>query len=274
MAVVVVVVMVAVVMVAVVVRRAHPAGSVPDGGGTAPDRRPWPSAYPAARPHRRPPAPAPAPPHRTMRRRLRQLERSLRPSLSDSQRHWFEGNLRSGRYRQALESLAGWTVASRGPVPDPVRDDFLAIADSLGIRGTVLGILHREPRSPHHALHTAVDGRPGIDVPRQEFEELVGDAIDSLPEEFLSAMANVSITVEEEAEGGGLFGLYTGVPLTRRYYGTWYASPDQIVIYRRTICEHCRTPAEVRDLVHTTVVHEIAHHFGISDQRLQELGWG
>jgi len=209
-----------------------------------------------------------------MRRRLHRLERSLRPSLSESQHHWFEGNLESGRHRQALESLAGWSVASRGSVPGSARGEFLEIADSLGVRGTVLGILHRESRVPHHALHTAVDGRPGIEVPREEFEELVGDAIDSLPEEFLSAMTNVSITVEEEAEGGGLFGLYTGVPLTRRYYGTWYANPDQIVIYRKTICEHCRTPAEVRDLVHTTVVHEIAHHFGISDQRLQELGWG
>jgi predicted Zn-dependent protease with MMP-like domain len=87
-------------------------------------------------------------------------------------------------------------------------------------------------------------------------------------------MTNVAITVEEEAEGRDLFGLYVGVPLTKRYHGTWYANPDKIFIYRRTICEHCRTKEDVRELVHTTVVHEIAHHFGISDLRLKELGWG
>ena len=265
----VVAVVAVILVVARVVRRTHPAGPVPGRRRHATGQEAL-----AVRLSGGPPGPTAAGADRAVRRRLRHLERSLQPNLSESQRHWFDGNLTSGRYRQALESLAGWTVASHGSVPDPVRDDFLAIADSLGIRGTVLGILHREPRERRHALHTAVDGRPGIDIPRAEFEELVGDAIDSLPEEFLSAMTNVSITVEEEAEGGGLFGLYTGVPLTSRYSGAWYANPDQIFIYRRTICEHCRTPAEVRDLVHTTVVHEIAHHFGISDQRLQELGWG
>lgn len=115
---------------------------------------------------------------------------------------------------------------------------------------------------------------PGFDVPLDEFEELVSAAIDSLPEQFLQAMTNVAITVDEEAEGRDLFGLYVGVPLTKRYNGTWYANPDQIFIYRRTICEHCRTRDEVKDLVHKTVLHEIAHHFGIGDPRLQELGWG
>ena len=105
----------------------------------------------------------------------------------------------------------------------------------------------------------------------------VNEALDQALEEDVykrQAMTNVAITVEEQAQGRDLFGLYVGVPLTRRYYGTWYANPDQIFIYRRTICEHCRTKEDVRNLVHTTVVHEIAHHFGISDPRLHELGWG
>jgi predicted Zn-dependent protease with MMP-like domain len=208
------------------------------------------------------------------RRRLRHLERTLAPNLSESQRHWFESHLDAGRYRLALESLAKWTVDSRLPVNPSARDEFLSIATSLGIKGTMLGILHSRQREPHHALHSNVNGKPGIDVPLKEFEELVGDALDSLPEEFLKAMTNVAITVEEEAEGRDLFGLYVGVPLTKRYYGTWYANPDKIFIYRKTICEHCRTREAVRDLVHTTVVHEIAHHFGISDPRLHELGWG
>ncbi len=141
-------------------------------------------------------------------------------------------------------------------------------------RGDDVDVPRNRDREAQPARHPEVNDRPGVDVPVAEFEVLVGDAIDSLPEEFLKAMTNVAITVEEEAEGRNLFGLYVGVPLTKRYYGTWYAKPDQIFIYRRTICDHCRTKAEVRDLVHTTVVHEIAHHFGISDPRLQELGWG
>jgi predicted Zn-dependent protease with MMP-like domain len=154
------------------------------------------------------------------------------------------------------------------------KDELLSVATSLGIRGTMLGILHSRGHAPRHRLHTDVDGRPGIDVPLEEFEELVGEAIDSLPQEFLEAMTNVAITVEEEAEGRDLFGLYVGVPLTKRYYGSWYANPDQIFIYRRTICEHCRTKEEARNLVRTTVIHEIGHHFGIGDARLKELGWG
>ena len=208
------------------------------------------------------------------RRRLRHLERMLAPNLSESQRHWFESHLDAGRYRLALESLAKWTVDSPLPVNPSARDEILSIATSLGIKGTTLGILHSRHREPHHPLHSDMNGKPGIDVPLEEFEALVGDALDSLPEEFLKAMTNVAITVEEEAEGRDLFGLYVGVPLTKRYYGTWYANPDKIFIYRKTICEHCPTKEAVRDLVRTTVLHEIAHHFGISDPRLHELGWG
>jgi predicted Zn-dependent protease with MMP-like domain len=207
-------------------------------------------------------------------RRLRRLERTLAPNLSESQRHWFESHLDGERYRQALESLAKWTVDLRLPVSPLAQDELLSIANSLGIKGTMLGILHSHDSEPHRALHSEVNGKPGIDVPLEEFEELVGDSLDSLPEEFLKAMTNVAITVEEQAQGRDLFGLYVGVPLTKRYYGAWYANPDQIFIYRKTICEHCRTKEDVRNLVHTTVVHEIAHHFGISDPRLHELGWG
>jgi predicted Zn-dependent protease with MMP-like domain len=218
--------------------------------------------------------PVPTADDRTTRRRLRRLERSVAPSLTESQQHWFASHVDGGRFRQALESLARWTVDLPLPVEPAARDEFLSLADSLGIRGTVLGILHSHDRVPHHSLHAEVTGKPGIDVPLAAFEELVSAAIDSLPEEFRKAMTNVSITVEEEADGHDLFGLYKGVPLTKRYGGTWYANPDQILIYRRTICEHCRTPEEVKDLVHTTVIHEIAHHFGIGDPRLRELGWG
>jgi predicted Zn-dependent protease with MMP-like domain len=258
-----------VVIVFVAVRRLHPAGPVKRRQRHADGQR----ALAETVAHDGDRAPATAD-DKAVRRRLRHLERSLGPGLSDAQRHWFDSHLEGRRYRQAVESLAHWAVTSPRPVPPEARDELLAVAASLGDRGTVLGILHsRDHRGPHHRLHAGEDGRPGLDVPLAEFEELVGEALDSLPDEFLRAMTNVLITVEEEAEGRDLYGLYQGVPLTKRYYGTWYANPDRIFIYRRTICERCRTREEVRNQVRKTVVHEIAHHFGISDPRLQELGW-
>jgi predicted Zn-dependent protease with MMP-like domain len=112
----------------------------------------------------------------------------------------------------------------------------------------------------------------GIDVPLQRFEELVVEALDSLPPELGRRMRNVAVLVEDDSPDG-LLGLYEGVPLTER--GDWYSAvlPDRITIYRRPICAMCADEAEVVDEVRITVVHEIAHHFGIDDDRLHELGW-
>jgi len=110
-----------------------------------------------------------------------------------------------------------------------------------------------------------------IVLSRKRFEELVADAIDSLPPDLGRAMDNVYVIVEDRAPGGNLYGLYQGVPLTSR--GLSGAMPDRITIYQDTICAHCHTEAEVVAQVHKTVIHEIAHHFGISDPRLKELGW-
>jgi len=111
-------------------------------------------------------------------------------------------------------------------------------------------------------------------VSRQHFEELVADALDALPPELGRAMENVAVLVEDRAPGGSLFGLYEGVPLTRRgpisYAG---AMPDRITLYQATICEVCSSEAQVVAQVVKTVIHEVAHHFGISDPRLEELGW-
>lgn len=105
------------------------------------------------------------------------------------------------------------------------------------------------------------------------FEELVAEALDDIPEEFARLMDNVAVVVEDEPPEPGLLGLYHGVPLTER--GDWYAGvlPDRISIYRNEICRVCEKPEEVADEVKVTVVHEIAHHFGIDDDRLHELGW-
>lgn len=112
-----------------------------------------------------------------------------------------------------------------------------------------------------------------IEVSREKFEELVAEALDTIPPELARVMENVVMVVVDDPPEEGLLGLYTGIPLTER--GEWYSGvlPDRIEIYRNTICEICDTQDEVIDEVRITVVHEIAHHFGIDDDRLHELGW-
>jgi len=112
-----------------------------------------------------------------------------------------------------------------------------------------------------------------IDVPRERFEELVADALDGIPEALGKYMDNVAVFVVDRPPEPNLLGLYQGVPLTAR--GTSYSGtmPDRISIYRRTICAICNTEDEVVEQVRRTVIHEVAHHFGISDPRLRELGW-
>ncbi|MBW3611673.1 MAG: metallopeptidase family protein [Actinomycetota bacterium] len=111
-----------------------------------------------------------------------------------------------------------------------------------------------------------------IDVPTERFEALVADALDEIPEELGRLMDNVVVQVRE-ASPSGLLGLYQGVPLTEREAYGGLAMPDRITVYRRSICQRCRTEAEVVEEVRVTVVHEVAHHFGIDDHRLDELGW-
>ena len=113
-----------------------------------------------------------------------------------------------------------------------------------------------------------------VDVTPDRFAELVAEALDSIPEEFGRLMDNVGVFVDNDAPPRGLLGLYQGIPLTARSnYGIGVVMPDRITIYRRAICASCRSEEEVRDQVRVTVVHEVAHHFGIDDDRLTELGW-
>ena len=114
-----------------------------------------------------------------------------------------------------------------------------------------------------------------IDVEPERFAELVGDALDSIPTALARYMDNVGIYVEDDAPPGRLYGLYEGVPLTARSggYGIGGGMPDRITIFRRTICANSRSEEELVQRVRVTVIHEIAHHFGISDDRLDELGW-
>jgi predicted Zn-dependent protease with MMP-like domain len=111
------------------------------------------------------------------------------------------------------------------------------------------------------------------DVEPGRFEDMVVTALDELPEELGRLMRNVAVTVEHDPGPPGLLGLYEGIPLTSRTSDYAGVLPDRITIYRRAICAICRTEQEVAHQVRRTVVHEIAHHFGINDDRLAELGW-
>jgi predicted Zn-dependent protease with MMP-like domain len=111
------------------------------------------------------------------------------------------------------------------------------------------------------------------------FSRLVARALDSLPVQFRERMRNIEIVVEDEPspeqlrDGGELLGLYEGVPLTDRGAMEPYL-PDRISIFRGPIERMTASPRRQADIVRDTVVHEIAHHFGISDERLGELGLG
>jgi predicted Zn-dependent protease with MMP-like domain len=112
-----------------------------------------------------------------------------------------------------------------------------------------------------------------IEVSPARFEEMVEAALDSLPERLGRLMSNVAVMVQHEPGPPGLLGLYEGIPLTSRTMGYAGVLPDRITIYRLAICAVCETEDEVIDQVRRTVVHEVGHHFGISDARLAELGW-
>jgi predicted Zn-dependent protease with MMP-like domain len=130
--------------------------------------------------------------------------------------------------------------------------------------------------SARTARFRAHDDNGGVvDVDDAEFERLVEEALDSIPPELGAVMSNVVVLVADEAPPGeDLLGLYEGIPLTER--DGWYAGvlPDTITIYRLPILRICATREDVVDEVRTTVIHEVAHHFGIDDDALHEMGWG
>ncbi len=116
-----------------------------------------------------------------------------------------------------------------------------------------------------------------------QFEGLVLEALESMPEMFHEALDNVEIVIEQWPAWNtmrmagvrskfALLGFYHGVPLTERTTNYGLVSPDKISIYQKPIEAQCRTPEEVRALVHRVVLHELAHHFGMDDDRLHEIG--
>ncbi|MDR6687337.1 putative Zn-dependent protease with MMP-like domain [Arthrobacter sp. 1088] len=160
------------------------------------------------------------------------------------------------------------------------------------------GDLPSSPLPERKAVHSPIEHAPtegaglaGVDadfpagpfeMSPEEFEEAVSDALQLIPPKAASAMDNVAIFIEDdytprpdEDPDTVLLGLYEGVPLTER--DSWWEAgslPDRITIFRQPILDICSTREEVIDEVAVTVIHEIAHHFGIDDDRLHELGWG
>jgi predicted Zn-dependent protease with MMP-like domain len=131
--------------------------------------------------------------------------------------------------------------------------------------------VHRDRRRVDHPARVRSD-HVVIDIPIERFEELVGETLDSLPALLGRKLDNVVVVVSDEFRPD-LFGLYEGIPLTRRSnYGS-LAMPDRITIFRRTILDHAVDEAAAIEQLQRTVIHEVAHHFGISDGRLRQLGW-
>ena len=115
-----------------------------------------------------------------------------------------------------------------------------------------------------------------VEIDEARFEALVAEALDDLPQPLADRLDNVMVRIRTGRRNGSLLGKYEGIPLTEREdYGGWGSAPmpDQITVYRLPICSACRDEDEIVEQVRITVIHEIAHHFGIDDDRLDELGW-
>jgi predicted Zn-dependent protease with MMP-like domain len=120
---------------------------------------------------------------------------------------------------------------------------------------------------------------------RAEFEVLVAEVLDDLPDEFARRLENVQVVIEEEPEPAllrslgmrprrdTLFGLYQGVPLTLRGATYGGALPDKISIYYRPLVRACRTPEQLKRQVRRTVIHELGHFFGMNDEEIRNLGY-
>jgi len=112
-----------------------------------------------------------------------------------------------------------------------------------------------------------------LKVDREEFERLVVQSLDALPDQMVEGLVNVIFVVEDRPESEDILGLYDGVALTERGDYGYGELPDRIVIYREPLLDHCETLDELVEEIRVTLVHEIAHYFGIDDDRLHELGW-
>ena len=112
-------------------------------------------------------------------------------------------------------------------------------------------------------------------ISTEMFEGLVADALDALPEEMIRPLDNVVFVVEDEPESGQpILGEYVGFSLAERENYGHGEMPDHIVLYRRNLIEHCDSWEALRAEIRITLVHEIAHFYGLDEARIHELGWG
>ena len=116
---------------------------------------------------------------------------------------------------------------------------------------------------------------PDLELDGEAFEKLVIDELDNLPDDMVNGMDNVIFVVEDRPEDGSLdlLGLYEGVALTDRGQYGFGELPDRIILFREPLLAVCADLDELKDQIHITLVHEIAHFYGIDDERLHELGW-
>lgn len=113
---------------------------------------------------------------------------------------------------------------------------------------------------------------PGVEISEERFEDLVAEEFERLPEELLAMTENVVVLIAPEHEEG-LLGLYEGVPHTERDQYGFLDLPDRVTLYHQPLCRLAGCEEDLRDEIRVTLVHELAHHVGIDDDRLDELGW-
>ena len=115
-----------------------------------------------------------------------------------------------------------------------------------------------------------------VHLSEPEFDDLVASALDRIPAPLADLMDNVVVLVEDEPppEEEGVLGLYVGTPLTERDSGYTFRPPDQVFVYRGPLLRMCEDAEDLEEEIAITVVHEIAHHFGIDDEQLHAWGWG
>ncbi len=114
-----------------------------------------------------------------------------------------------------------------------------------------------------------------LSVSEEQFERLVADELDRLPDNMLDGLDNVVFVIEDVPEDGSmdLLGLYDGLAVTERGNYGFGELPDRIILFREPLVAACSTLEELKDEIHVTLVHEIAHYYGIDDDELHRLGW-
>lgn len=124
-------------------------------------------------------------------------------------------------------------------------------------------------------LAPSVELGHGMEMDPETFEALVADELDRLPDEMVDGLENLVFVIEDRPEDGSLdlLGLYDGLAVTERDNYGMGELPDRIVVYREPHLAECHDEQELRDEVHTTLVHEIAHYYGFDDAQLHEMGW-